>query len=131
MKKVIGWIILTPILSFLGYSVCYLLMNDTNPTYVDCGVVKSKSSSEVSIKHGSETELYLNIDFDKSGFISKKTAPTTYFSNSVGDRVCFDIKETTTFNHRLLSTIGFIMCGLLFLLSVVLFLMLIFWLFDY
>jgi hypothetical protein len=59
----------------------------------------SKSNDEVSIKHGSRTELYLNVEFEKTGFKSVLVDPTTYFSKDVGDNVCFNLNEETNVWH--------------------------------
>lgn len=77
----------------MGYSICYMYTNKQFVTYEDCGKIVSKSADEVSIKHGSQTELYLNVQFNKSGFRSMNVNPTTYFHFKTGDNICFDLNE--------------------------------------
>jgi hypothetical protein len=104
-------------MSYGSYCVYYVLSNNAHPEYKDCGVVKSKSNDEVSIKHGSRTELYLNVEFEKTGFKSVLVDPTTYFSNDVGDYVCFNLDEKFNVWHGINFLMGaFIMVvGALFL----------------
>jgi hypothetical protein len=120
IKKTIRTMVLVFVTTYLGYCVFHFLSNDVHPTYVDCGKVISKSADEIVIKYGTKSELYLNIQFDKTGFKSIECDPTTYFSKKVGERVCFNLhKQTNTF-YEMNGLIGFI--TLLGLASLLLFL---------
>lgn len=88
------------------YCVYFFLANPVRPTYNDCGEIMSKSSDEVAIKHGSRTELYLNIQFRKSGFKSMEVSPTTYFKHKVGEVICFDLREEKGESYFITSMIG-------------------------
>lgn len=98
------------ILILLGVGLIYLMIfsitNEMNPTYSDCGVIKSKSSDEVAIKYGVRTELYLNIEFTNSGFRSIETNPTTYFKFKNGDKICFDLNKEVSDSYKLAMVIG-------------------------
>ena len=52
IKNIIRLIILLPLSIYLLYSVYYFITNDIKPTYIDCGIVKSKSYDDVVIKYG-------------------------------------------------------------------------------
>jgi hypothetical protein len=130
LKKTIGIVLISPIAIFLLYSIYYISTNDRVSYYNDCGIIRSKSSSELSIKHGSETILYLNVDFKKSGFKSVKTSPTTYFKHSVGDRICFDLSKESTSKHGILMACGYITVSTLLLIVFAVFFYLILYLFD-
>ena len=65
IKNIIRLIILLPLSIYSLYSIYYFITNDIKPTYIDCGIVKSKSHDDIIIKYGTETELYLNIQFKK------------------------------------------------------------------
>ena len=82
-----------------------------NNEYNDCGRIRSRSADEVTIKHGTRTELYLNIDFDKSGFKSIEVNPTTYFRHTKGDRVCFTLSNDVPYRDvTLFGNIFFYVC---------------------
>ena len=102
--------------SYLIYASYIFLTKPTHPTYLDCGVVMSKSSDEIAIKNGSRTDLYLNIQFEKSGFKSINTVPTTYFGTKVGQKVCFDLNANETAFDFWTKVTGL---TVLFLLSVI------------
>lgn len=125
-KKTVRIILLIILSSYATYCVYYSLRNEIRPEYKDCGVVVSKSSDEVSMKHGSRTELYLNVEFEKSGFRSVKTNPTTYFSNKVGDTVCFYLDKEKPFTHHLTMLIGYIIIALGIMMSIIAFLIYLF-----
>ena len=113
LKNIVRIIVLTPIACFLLFSVYYFLTHEQRPKYLDCGVVVSKSNDEIAIKYGTETKLYLNIEFEKSGFQSIECAPTTYFQQKVGDRVCFDLDEKFNFTHEIKFLVGFLVIVIL------------------
>lgn len=131
LKKVIGWFVVSPFILFSMYSVYYCIVNDRLQYETDCGIVKSKSSDEVAIKHGTTTELYLNIQFDNSGFLSKNVSPTTYFSYSVGDRACFGIKKNKSGAHYFTCIVGYVVSYLLLCAILMGFIYFIGWLFEW
>lgn len=53
----------------------------------------SKSQEETIIKYGTQTELYLNVQFNKTGFKSVNVCPTDYFNYKKGDLVCFNLSQ--------------------------------------
>ena len=93
IKNIVRIITLVPLSLYLIYCVYFFIFNFNTKTYIDCGNVVSKSSDEVAIKHGTRTELYLNVQFENSGFKSVECGPTTYFSKKKGDNVCFEFNE--------------------------------------
>jgi len=127
MKRVIKLILASLLGGLMVGSTIYMLTNKSNPTYVDCGVVKSKSADEVAIKHGVTTELYLNIHFKNSGFRAVKVNPTTYFGAQKNEIICFHLNKETTFLHKLLYSIGMISIIVFSFTLIVLFIC---WLFD-
>lgn len=106
MKKIISIIILVPLAIYLIYCSYHFITNKINPTFLDCGKIVSKSSDEVAIKRGVRTELYLNIEFKKSGFKSIECEPTTYFSKKIGENVCFHLRQKTDTHYDLSNMIG-------------------------
>ena len=90
IKIVLRILIIASISLYVLRGVKILISGDFHKTFQDCGVVVSKSADEIRIKHGHRTELYLNVQFEKQGFVSKSVTPTTYFKHYKGDRVCFD-----------------------------------------
>lgn len=81
---------------FSLYSVYFFFTNPAYPRYEDCGRIESKSTDEVAIKHGVQTELYLNVQFKKTGFKAMNVDPTTYFHYKEGDYICFDLRKETS-----------------------------------
>ena len=75
------------------YCIFFFFANSHNPTYSDCGKIISKSQDEVVIKYGTSTELYLNIQFEKSGFKSINAKTTDYFHYKKGDTICYDLRQ--------------------------------------
>jgi hypothetical protein len=106
MKKIIRILTLGIISIYLLYCCYHVITNESNPRYRDCGEVISKSNDEVVIKHGTKTKLYLNINFEKSGFRSIECTPTTYFSHNKGDYVCFNLLEDVSIFYQLSYLIG-------------------------
>ena len=107
MKTKIKYLLLLIAILFSGYSsfvaIDYFLMEKT---YGDCGFIVSRSTDEIVIKHGTRTELYLNVQFDKSGFKSIDVSPTTYFKYKKGDRVCFDLHKDIPLKQMIFTIIG-------------------------
>ena len=120
MKKVITLPIIVITGLFLVFCTLYFLFTDLKVTYPDCGKVVSKSSDEVAIKHGSKTELYLNVQFQKSGFRSVLCEPTTYFQYKIGDKVCFNIEDDVAnsgFLHFCKGVGFFTVCTVVFIVG--------------
>lgn len=109
IRKILGY----SILGYFIFSGCYFLLAEHRPTYSDCGIIISKSNDEVAIKHGTRTELYLNIQFEQSGFRSIETEPTTYFQFQKGERVCFNLKKKMPTYHYVFLFSG--LCTIVFL----------------
>lgn len=105
-KNIIRILLGIPFAILLIYSSVFFITHKERPTFLDCGVIESKSNDEVAIKHGTRTELYLNINFEKSGFKSIEVSPTTYFKNQRGERVCFNIDEKVSAWYRVRMIIG-------------------------
>ena len=93
IKNIVRIITLIPLSLYFIYCSYFVITNFNENTYIDCGTVISRLSDEINIKHGTKTELYLNVQFDKSGFRSIECTPTTYFSKKKGDDVCFKLKK--------------------------------------
>jgi hypothetical protein len=91
---------------FLTYCTVIFFINPETARFTDCGKIISKSSDEVAIKHGTQTELYLNIQFEKSGFKAINVAPTDYFHYKKGENICFDLAEEDQIFGRLTWIIG-------------------------
>lgn len=117
-KNKVRLIVLIPLSIYLLYCSWHFIYYPEQPTYLDCGIVISKSNDEVSIKHGSKTELYLNVQFNKTGFKSIECNPTTYFSKQKGDSVCFDLNEKTSFWYELNNFIGFLVIYMMTAVSI-------------
>lgn len=111
---------------YLSYCVYYFMTNETHPKYKDCGVIVSKSSDEVIIKHGTRTDLYLNIQFEKSEFRSVNVDPTTYFSNKKGDYVCFYLNQTQSISHNIHMIVAMTTLVIIGILSLSMFLIYLF-----
>lgn len=103
LKKTIRIIVIT----FLMYCVYHFITNGFRPTYLDCGKIISKSNDVVPIKHGSRTVLYLNVQFNKSGFYSVECDPSTYFSKQIGDNVCFNLDQKISNWFIIRNILGF------------------------
>ncbi len=125
IRNIVRIITLAPLTIYLLYCVCFFIVYPLHPKYNDCGKIISKSNDEVAIKHGSRTELYLNIQFNKTGFKSIEVSPTTYFKHSIGATICFDLDKETS---RWYTTSIFVGGLTSFMIIVVLILYLIFYL---
>ena len=108
LKNIVRIVLIIPTTLFILYCLYIVIKKEENPTFKDCGIVKSKSYDEVAIKHGSRTQLYLNIQFEKSGFRSIECEPTTYFSKNVGDYVCFELEDKSADSYRVYYVIGLV-----------------------
>ena len=103
LKNILRTLVLLPLSVYLVYCAFHFITTEIHPTFLDCGKVVSKSNDEVAVKHGTRTELYLIVQFNKSGVRAIECNPTTYFSKKVGDNVCFkqpkEVSEWYTINH--------------------------------
>ncbi len=125
LKNIIRLIILIPLSIYFIYCSYHFITNETRPTYLDCGKVVSKSADEVVIKRGVMTELYLNVQFSKSGFRSIKCDPTTYFSKQIGNNVCFKLNEDVSVWYDINNLIGML---ILLIFGIIILICLIFYL---
>ena len=121
-KNILRIITLIILSIYIFYCAFTFVFCEISPKYLDCRNVISKSSDEVVIKHGVRTELYLNIQFKKSGFRSIECEPTVYFSKKVGDDVCFYLYSDTSIWYELRVAIGgvslMILCACLLVLFI-------------
>lgn len=106
---------------YLIYCCYHCITNSHNPTYLDCGNIISKSNDEVTIKRGIRTELYLNIEFEKSGFRSIKCNPTTYFSKQIGQTVCFNLNKDVSKWYVINNFVGYTVLSILCIIALSLF----------
>lgn len=90
----------------LIHSTVYFFNHELTLTYVDRGVVLSKSTDEIIVKRGHNTILYLNVQFEKSGFRSLECDPTTYFSKKDGDTVYFKLEKDISLWHEFSWIVG-------------------------
>jgi hypothetical protein len=125
INNILRKIVVSLLLCFGVYSVYSFFY--TKKTYNDCGIVVSHSNDEVPIKYGTKTELYLNIQFDSSGFKSILVEPTTYFKYKNGERICFDLPMKFNLFKEITYIIGFFITIIIAFICVVLFLA---WLFG-
>lgn len=93
---------------FFAYSVYYSYTHKIKDTYLDCGVIRSKSGEEIAIKHGVKTILLLNIDFNKTGFKSIEVDYTTYFKYLKGQNICFNLEKKQTIIHTIFFVVSYI-----------------------
>lgn len=115
------WLIAIPLCIYLIYCMCFCLIHEARPTYLDSGKIISKSADEVHIKHRSRTNLYLNVQFDRTGFISVLVDPSTYFYHKVGDTIQFNLNRETSVMYSLNHIIGIMsICLILFILFIAL-----------
>ena len=119
IKNIIRIITLVPLSLYFIYCSYFVITNFNENTYIDCGTVISRSSDEINIKHGTKTELYLNVQFEKSGFRSIECTPTTYFSKKKGDDVCFKLNKDTNGWQMFNELVGFIVLFVLVILILV------------
>lgn len=120
METSLRKIVLVLLTMYLTYCT-YFFITNAYRTYLDCGKVVSKSNDELNIKHGTRTVLYLNIEFEKSGFKSIKSEPTLYFSKKVGDTVCFNLYYNHSNYENFKILIGLIFCFIILFFGFVLF----------
>jgi len=112
---------------YILYCIGHLAVNKPNPTYLDCGKILSKSNTETPMKHGTRTLLYLNVQFNSSGFKSMEVDPTTYYGNHEGGSICFNLYKETSAIYTINSLIGIVASLFISLTLVALFFI---WLFD-
>lgn len=123
LKHIIAFSIVGIVVLFLLYCLFYFLFTDLKATkYLDCGKVISKSNDEIPIKYGTKTQLYLNVQFDKTGFKSVLCDPTTYFKYKVGENVCFNLydKKENRWYILLFKGIGLIVFSCIILIVIAL-----------
>ena len=103
------------ILAVLFYCINFSFTNPINPMYPDTGIIKSKASDN----HG----FYLNVEFEKSGFISLSATRNEYFKHEVGDKVKYDLYSTTSFTYKLTWITGVVSLGVVTIIPFILLVM--------
>ena len=125
LRKILKYSLYTIISIYYFYSGYYVYKHPYYTYTKECGKIISKSNDEVNIKHGSRTDLYLNIQFENR-FESVLVDPTTYFGNEKGEYICFNFTNKMTFknfwNYLLFAITSFI----LFIVGIVHFIIFIF-----
>lgn len=131
IKNYIGYGLLFLMFCFITkYAIDFYYYQFKPIEYKDCGKIVSKSNDEITIKHGTRTELYLNIQFEKDGFKSIEVEPTSYFKHKINDIVCYTFikhENTTMLNHASMFLSFAFLCLFLLVLTICLNL----YLFDY
>ena len=79
IRKIVRITTLSIVGTYLTFCVYFFLTHPAHPKYLDCGKVVSKSQDEVVIKYGTRTELFLNVQFKKTGFKAVEVNATDYF----------------------------------------------------
>lgn len=113
---------------FSAISMKYFIETPHIERVSQTGTVISKSQDEVTIKYGTETELYLNIQFDNVGFKSIEVEPTTYFGSDVGERVSFGLMKEKTGFEMAKFLWGFVITAIAIIILIVICIK---WLFDF
>jgi len=93
---------------FFTYSIYYSYTHKLKDTYLDCGMIRSKSGEEIAIRHGVKTILLLNIDFNKTGFKSIEVDYTTYFKYLKGQNICFNLEKEQTIIHLIFFVVSYV-----------------------
>lgn len=124
-KKIFKYAAIVLTVAICAFCAIYFIDNVERREVRDCGIVESKSSDEVSIKSGSQTQLYLNVRFKNAGFKSILCTPTTYFAKKKGDSVCFMLADPKHNPNNVIMFIGLIVivgaviAGMFFILVLV------------
>lgn len=105
LKESIRLLLLTIIIGYLIYCTALFLIEGLFPKTRECGIVKSKFNEEVSIKHGTKTELYLIMQF-KTYEKAINVDVLTYSKAKVNDTLCFNTDVKRSFFKELSSFIG-------------------------
>lgn len=87
------------LLGLFAYSISaihFFITTDTWIHYQDCGKVVGSSSEDRPVKHGSQTEFYLLIQYEKQGFKAQEVGVTTYYQykDAIGKKLCFEQSES-------------------------------------
>ena len=114
IKNSIKFVIAVILLYGLIFNISYY---SHSTTHLECGKIVSHSTDEIIIKHGTRTELYLNVIFDTGISKSINVEPTTYFFHKNGERICFNVDNDTTIFTNILLGIGFV-TGVLILINI-------------
>lgn len=95
--------------------------------YKECGTVVGSSSEDVPIKHGTQTELYLLMQYEHDGFQAQEVGATTYFQykDKIGTKLCFSLTkrnpELDTFRKELHHMMGGLFIVVYFLIFLYIF----------
>ena len=127
LRNMIRIIVLVPLAIFFMYCIYFTLSGERGKTYKDCGTIVSKEQLIGASGKHLTTNVYLNIQFEKSGFKSIPTSVTDYFQRKEGERVCYDIDYERELKDEIFFLIGLI---LITVIIVLLLFLLIFYLFD-
>lgn len=110
MKKILRWVVPIAIVVFIltetviGYD--HWKTDSQEATYY--GTVESVGTKEHAVKHGTSTDLYLLVNFDKLGKKAVDVSPTTFYSTKEGERVGFAYDNRHIYGEK--STMLEFMC---------------------
>ena len=108
LKNIVRLIVVTPLTVYLLYCSYYCLTVEQVPKYLDCGKVLSKSIEQVPAKYQLIEDLYLIVQFEKSGIRSVECNRTTFYLKEKGDSVCFNLNKEVSKNHLFNWGVGLI-----------------------
>lgn len=91
-KETIKTFLIGVLVVYSIFATHFFVTNDLWIEYKECGTVVGSSSEDRPIKHGTQTELYLLMEYDNDGFQAQEVGATTYFKykDKVGIRLCFE-----------------------------------------
>lgn len=58
-----------------------------------CGTVLDISTQLVAVKHGTNTDYYISVDFDEGEDGAHKVTAETFYSTKPGDRICLEVSR--------------------------------------
>lgn len=92
---------------------------------VYCGTIRSTDTKETAVKHGSQTDLYVLVDFDGIGERAIETTPTTYYTAVPGNRICFSLSNEQIYGRNEIGMFDIIWMSISTLGDLILFFLLI------
>lgn len=103
MKQIIKVILIITLTLFVAYSDYYTHKNKVNPSYLDCGKITEKATSEKEVLFGSKTIMLLCVQFEKTGFKTIEVDYNTFFKYKVGQNVCFNLYKVKGIWHYIFA----------------------------
>ncbi len=132
LKEKFWTLVLGGVFLFVNYHAVHhaIKMNQWMEKKKYCGIVENIDTQLEAVKHGTQTDYYLVVNFEKIGKKAIKVSPQTFYNSKPGERICFDLSHQFVYGRGEGDSLGVISLVVSVAVNVILFIVLFIWLVD-